>query len=106
MSAISKQETCQQKLQTTEFPNGGSTNLIPPDDTAIGDGDGEGDAARRGDGHGEEKGELWADEKWFRAERRSGLAEQDRASVAAAAAATGFNIFTLGSPFWLATPFE
>ena len=69
----------------------------------MGDGDGEGDVVRMGDGHGEEKGEFWADEKWTREERRSGLPEQDRDPVVVAVA-TGFNIFTFGSPFW-ATPF-
>jgi len=81
----------------------GFRRLIPPDEIAMGDGDGEGDVVRMGDGHGEEKGEFWADEKWTREERRSGLPEQDRDPVVVAVA-TGFNIFTFGSPFW-ATPF-
>ena len=34
------------------------TNLIPPDEMAMGDGDGEGDVVLLGDGHGEEKGEF------------------------------------------------
>ena len=72
----------------------------------MGDGDGEGDVVRLGDGHGEVKGVFWADEKWTLEERRSGLAEQDRDPdvVALVVDATGFNIFTFGSPFW-AIPF-
>ena len=69
-------------------------------------GEGEGDVVRLGDGHGEEKGEFWADEKCIREERRSGLVEHDRVPgvIALVAVAAGFNIFTFGSPFW-ATPF-
>ena len=69
-------------------------------------GEGEGDVVRLGDGHGEEKGEFWADEKCIREERRSGLVEHDRVPgvIALVAVAAGFNIFTFGSPFW-AIPF-
>ena len=68
----------------------------------MGEGDGEGEVVRLGDGHGDVKGEFWADEKCIREERRSGLAGPDRDpdAVVLVAVTAGFNIFTFGSPFW------